>query len=168
MKKILLLLALAFFAVSCQEEGEVQTEATIIELSDLKSQIGYAAFDLEYDEYVSDSTLVESIKNAYVEAEMDFLMFIKPTCKCLGNTEKVPVLYKILNDAGISNDKVTLYSMRVASLKHPYEANINISDLPSFYLVKDDVDFSELFSSFDPNDSSGTKLESLILEAMEK
>jgi|GEM_PF-2315620 len=168
MKKILLLLAFMLFVSSCQEEGEVQTEATIIELSDLKSQIGYAAFDLEYNEYESDTVLVEAIKNAYVEDEMDFLMFIKPTCKCLGNTEKVPVLYRILNDAGISDDKITLYSMRVAELKHPYEANINIVDLPSFYLVKNEIDFTELFASFDPNDSTGTNLETLILEAMEQ
>jgi len=169
MKNILLLIA-SFLIFSCQEEGDVQTQAKLVTLEDMKSQIGFVLFDSEYDSYQPNSDLVQQIKESYDSLNTDFFLFIEPTCKCLGNTESVPKIFRILNDAGINSEHVKIYSMLYASMMNPDfddDPNFNLNSLPSFFVRKQNTNYIELFSSYSGQDStSEDTLENYLLEAL--
>ncbi len=165
--------ALSLGSFSCSENSDnpEDKEAQLMSLSDIRNSTGYAWFDLEYNAYTPDTAVISNIKTAYSGTGQEFLIFVNPSCACVGTQKRFPAIVRVLTDAGISEDKFKIYSMLVYNAPHPYKSAFTMERLPTLmvmnngaakYSVLDSLDFHHAYY---PSDS--VTIEQFILKGIQ-
>ena len=138
MKKLVLSLVISMFFISCQDET-IEPEAKIITENELRSQPGYAWFDIEVGNYTPDASKTNQIKTLFDKNKDTILIFVKPSCSCTGTQKQFPQLIKVLKESGVPSTNYKIYSMSASNIKHEYNKLLVLNDLPGFFLVKNSV-----------------------------
>lgn len=162
MKFSFLLIALcAVLTMSCSESTSPEYTAEKITVTTLSSKLGYEWFPAEVASFQPDTAAVRAIKEAYNADTHKFYLYVNPSCSCKGTQKLFPHTVRILQEAGVQEANIEIYSMRSTSDKHPHMSKMSVHKLPTVFLVHNGV-ISQSFSE----EPDGRKLESLILEGM--
>ncbi len=160
----------ALLLTSCEDSGSASDEATILHISTIQNQVGYTWFFEEANTYEPIPDVITQIKEIFNPDLHIFLIFSQPSCSCESKQLAFPHFMKVLIDAEIPESNYTIYSLQTEMTKHPHEDIINITDLPEFYILKENIVIMDVqkamseFISLHPDDS--ITYEELILEAL--
>lgn len=162
MKLSFLFIALcAIITMACSDATSPEYNAERITAHTLSSKLGFEWFPEEVSSFQPDTAAVRAIKDAYSADNHKFYLYVNPSCSCKGTQKLFPHTIRILQDAGVKESDIEIYSMRSTSDKHPYMDKMPVQKLPTVFVVKNDVvvrSFSE--------ELVGQKLESMILEGV--
>ena len=162
---LLLFVTISALSFSGCENNAITPEAKLTTLQDLVVQPGFAWFVEKKANYKSDPNVIQEIKNTEIKDKI--YLFVKPTCSCVGTQTTFPSFMRILEDAGVTSDKYELYFMSGDNDKHPYQSNIQLTALPSFFVKKGDKYYSiidTMNSKFNTNPT--IKIEEVLLDAL--
>lgn len=137
----MIMLVIGMMALSsCTETTNPTNSATLLTMTDLTTSAGYAWFDAEKANYSPDDSKVNSIKSAYQQKNQKIYFFVNPSCSCDGTKKTFPHAIRILKDAGISDDRIIIYSMKSYTDDHPLKDKFTLRGLPSMFItVNDDL-----------------------------
>lgn len=137
MKKIsLLLVAVAFIALSaCSENSVSPTDAELTTVSKLEATPGFGWLTDELNNYQPNQDYIDQIRNSFQPSTQKFLIFVKPSCSCVGTHQQFPAFVKTMMAAGIPDSCYQIYAMTALSSVHPYQNMINLKQIPSFILM---------------------------------
>lgn len=164
--KITLLMSIvSLFTFSSCEENAVTAEARLTTMEDLMVQPGFAWFVENKNKYTPNPTIINQLKNRQIQEKI--FLFVKPSCGCVGTKQRFPEFMKIIEEAGIPKEKYEIYFMGDESDKHPYQAQVTIKELPSFY-VKNGDNYISLVDTFNTrfNANPNVTLEEVFLDAL--
>lgn len=170
--KIFYLILAITFLYGCSNDDTI-LNAIPYKIQDLNKLPGYGWFYEEYDKYQVDTNLLKQIVQVYNPAIHKIIIYSMPSCACPGlKYTRFPQLYKILQQAGISNNNVEFYSLSSLRSRHPYDSVIVLSTLPSFYIIKQSKIVYSIADTLDYNIYYGKtyplKLEELLYEGLKK
>jgi hypothetical protein len=161
-KLSLLLVALcAVFAVSCSESTAPEYKAEKMSITQLNETLGYEWFKAEVAVYTPDAGKVQRIDEAYDPETTSFYLFVNPSCSCKGTQKLFPHTVRILQDAGVTESHMEIYSMRSTSDEHPYMDLLQVHRLPTIFVVKNGV----VVGSYSEQ-ASGQEVEDILLSAL--
>jgi hypothetical protein len=134
---------------SCTEEIAAPTgqEATLMTIDEIKATKGYTWFQSGYDKYTIDKNVVDQIKAKLSNSDITFVLYVNPSCVCVGTQEQFPSAVKVLQNAGISEPVFKVYSMKYPEMKSPYSNILTVKYLPSLFIIKDNVALKSVFDS---------------------
>ena len=124
---------------SCTTNTEPTSSATLLSLSQISNNAGYAWFDAEKNIYTPDDSKVRDIKEAFRNKNQKIYFFVNPSCSCDGTKKTFPRAIRILKDAGIPDDRIVIYSMKSHTDDHPLKDKFQLRDLPSIFITVNDV-----------------------------
>ncbi len=165
---------IAIFLLNSCENSTVVSDAKLVTIDGLKKEPGFSWFDGKVIIYNFDTTIVQSIKTNFKPGSDKFFLFVKPSCGCIGTTERFPNFYRIMKEAGIADSNLVIYAMSGVKDNCPLLSTKNysiiLSELPSFYRVKNGVPIYSIMDTFNIKLSNGLKptMESVINEALAK
>ncbi len=170
--KFIIIVVTFLFLVKCSDDNSV-SDAIPYKIEDLNKLPGYGWFYQEYDKYDVDTNLVKLIQHQYNSSIHKILIYSMPSCACPGRKyERFPQFYKILQNVGISHDKIEFYSLNSLRSRHSYDSVIVVTTLPAFYVLKQGKPVYSIADTLDFNIYYGKqypiKLEELLLEGLKK
>jgi len=124
---------------SCTTNTEPTSSATLLTLSQISNNAGYAWFDAEKSIYTPDDSKVRDIKQAFNNKNQKIYFFVNPSCSCDGTKKTFPHAIRILKDADIPDDRIVIYSMKSHTDDHPLKDKFTLRDLPSIFITVNDV-----------------------------
>ncbi len=146
----LALVAISFLSMqSCTEQlAEPDTDqAKQLTIDEIKTTKGYTWYQKGYDKYTYDINVVNEVKAKLQNSGKTFLLFVNPSCACVGTQEHFPSAVKILQNAGISEPVFKVYSMTYPAMKNPFTNILKINYLPALFIMKDNVALESVFDS---------------------
>lgn len=162
MKFSSLLIALcAIVAMSCSDSTSPEYNAERMTIQTLSSKLGFEWFPAEMAAFQPDTAGIRAIKDAYDADTHKFYLYVNPSCSCKGTQKLFPHTIRILQDAGVKESDIEIYSMRSTSDKHPYMDKMPVQKLPTIFVLKDDTVVRAFSEELD-----GQKLEKVILEGI--
>lgn len=135
----LMMAVCAILAVSCSESTAPEYKAEKLSMTQLNSTLGYEWFKAEVAVYTPDTSKVRRINEAYEPSTTSFYLYVNPSCSCKGTQKLFPHTVRILQDAGVTEPRMEIYSMRSASDEHPYMNLMQVHRLPTIFIVKNGV-----------------------------
>lgn len=163
MKTLIALLILMVAVGGCSTTDSPETAAERITMDQLTKTPGYAWFVAEMSAYSPAPTYTSQITTSMNDnASRKVCVFVKPTCSCRGTQKLFPQVMKTLADANIDMSRVEVWSMRNNTDSHPYQPNINISNLPEIYVLDGDQIRARIFEGL----YSDSNADSLIAAAV--
>lgn len=138
------------------------TDAQEVTVQELNTSAGYAWFPSETTVYTPDPAIVSSIRSSFDSTSQKVYVYVKPTCSCKGTQKLFPQVMKTLMAANIPMRCVTIYSMRTTSDKHPHMDQMMVSELPTFYVTRND----SIRASIQNVDYTGDNADTLTLRAI--
>lgn len=151
----------AVLTISCSESTAPEYKAEKMSMSQLNSTLGYEWFKAEVATYTPDAAKVQSIDEAYDPETTSFYLYVNPSCSCKGTQKLFPHTVRILQDAGVTESHMEIYSMRSTSDEHPYMDLLQVHRLPTIFIVKNGV----VVGSYSEQANS-QEVEDLILSAL--
>lgn len=145
MKKILILALSFIFLIAC-DETPVNTDAILLNRTDVESNPGFPGFTTEHQLYSPKTDLVNSISSDFGDDEK-LVIFVKPACTCIGTQKDFPHILKSLDEADIVYSKYEVYSIGKVEYNHPYSDIIQLSDIPAAFVIKNEVPTYSIFDS---------------------
>lgn len=158
------------FLASCSDNDNIR-DAAFITIADMQLTPGFEWFSPEYNDYQPKQDIIDSIKTKITSNNDLFILYMNPSCACIGTQKYFPATVKILNQAGIDEPRLKIYSMYRAVDRHPYQARFNVISLPAIFTVRDSLpvfsimDTLALYENIYPN--FDWKIEDIILKAMQ-
>lgn len=162
-------LMLAFLS-SCSDDDNIR-DATFLTLDELVNTPGFEWFLPEYNNYQPKQDIIDSIKTRITINHDLFILYMNPSCACTGTQKQFPAAVKILNQAGIDEPRLKVYSMYRPIDRHPYQALYNVRELPAIFTVRDSlpmysiIDTLALYEYIYPNIQ--WKIEDIIFRALQ-
>ena len=137
MKILLACIAIASITIGCVTTTEPSTEAQKLTMIDLTQTPGFTWFVAETDRYVPDTTHVNRVKVSMAASpDKKVYIFVRPACSCRGTQRMFPQVMKTLTAAGVSSDRIEIWSMKNTTDSQPYASLFTVSQLPSFFVVQ--------------------------------
>lgn len=136
MKLTVLLLVCAMLFSACSESTAPEDNAEKVSVQSLSSTLGFDWFSAEMTKYQPDAAKVLELQGKYNPATDAVYLYVNPSCGCKGTQKLFPHTMRVLNDAGIKEPRVEIYSMRSATDKHPYMSFMPVKRLPTIYIVR--------------------------------
>ncbi len=130
------IILIAIILTACSDTNKPRN-AQYITLKELRVTPGYEWFDSEYGNYKLDKAVIDSIKKQFTNRKDDFILYVNPSCNCSGTQVLFPASIKVLHEAGISEQRIKIYTMYNQSDGHPYMNTFKVMSLPSFFTVID-------------------------------
>lgn len=164
----------SLFVISACENAPVANDGKLVTIDGLKKEPGFAWFDNEVAAYSPDSNTVKLIKTGFNKSSDKFYLFVKPSCGCVGTTKRFPNFYRVIKEAGIADSNLIIYAMSEPKDNCPLLSTLNYSivltELPSFYRVKNGVPNYSIMDTFNLRYASNMKptIESVIKESLAK
>lgn len=164
--KYLLVVAFSLLFISCSE-SPLSDNAAVLTISDINKEAGYAWFEQTVAEYQPDVAIIAEIQKKFDPTKHKVNIFVKPSCSCEGTHKYFPNMIKVMRAAGIQESSYTMYSMSKNTDKHPLQDVVTLTDLPRFFLFKDNL---PIYSIMDTIESKSTQksVEQIFLEALNK
>jgi len=166
MKKYSTLLSfvvLAALASSCETTTTPAGEAKKLTVAQIQTNPGFAWFDYERTSYTPNADTVILVRDSYRADDHQVYIHVNPSCSCTGTQKLFPKFMRIMQDAGIPETEVAIYSMARSGDNHPETKQFNITKLPSIFITRNDTLIATI------NDVSATMtVEQQILEALTK
>ncbi len=155
--------------IACNSESEYKTEKLTI--SQLKSMPYYQTFNVFWDKYAPLEEMVDSIKTHFDTSKYKLVFFLSPTCYSCGNADSLsPYLIKSIYQAEISESAYEIYSMPNYKSSHPYDEIIHLTNLPTFWLFKNNLPVNCVSDSFkihkETYPESTKRIETFLYEAL--
>lgn len=168
----LLMLACAALIISSCGDSPVEQVSKKMSMADIMTNPGFSWFDSERQLYNEDTLTVKKIKTDLNVSNYKFVLFVKPSCSCPGTHKTFPGFYKILADAGVNDNQMEIYSMPSIEANQPYDSMFVISELPAFYVFKNNVPVYSIMDTVYFNQNNGIKypdnMEEALYEALKK
>ncbi len=169
MKKLFILPLVLLFLIACSSENEYKTEK--LTLSQLKSLPYYQSFNVFWDKYLPLEDIVDSIKTNFETSKYKLVLFISPSCYSCGQADSIsPYILKAINQTEISESAYEIYSMPNYKSSHPYDEIIHLSNLPTFWLLKNNLPVNCVSDSFNIHKEifpeSQKRIENFLYEAL--
>ncbi len=162
-----------FVLSSCTTNTEPSGSATLLTLTEISNNAGYAWFDAEKTLYVPDDSKIRVINEQFKNKNQKIYFFVNPSCSCEGTKKTFPHAIRILKDAGIADDRIVIYSMKSHTDDHPLKNRFTLRGLPTIYITVNDnvkctmevVDGKLLVSGNGKvDDNPGSKLEEVMAD----
>lgn len=166
----LLLSCVAIFVVliGCTTTTEPVNEAQQLTYTELTKTPGFTWFVAEFDGYTPGSNNVDRVRTAMTAAPAKRVcIFVRPTCSCRGTQRMFPQIMKTLVSAGVTTDRIEVWSMKNTTDAQPYASMFTVSQLPAFFVIENGIvraSFGDDFStSYNENNA-----DSLIANAVSR
>lgn len=168
------LILIIFALFGCNQSTEPDKTAKYFTIDELSRTPGYYWFDIEYNAYNPDNSIIQGIKNAFEPDKHRFFFFMRPACSCAEPQKPFVHLIKSLREADIADSNIEIYSMDEVDYEHPYTSNFTLSTLPTYFVINiaDTLpvyslsDTLEYIKQVDPFKYDTLKVEELLLEAL--
>lgn len=151
----------AVLAVSCSESTAPEYKAEKMSIAQLNQTLGYEWFKAEVAVYTPDTAKIRTISEAYDPATDSFYLYVNPSCSCTGTQKLFPHTVRVLQEAGVTEQQMEIYSMRSTSDEHPHMSLMQVHRLPTIFVVRDGV----VTGSFSEQ-AAGDGVEDLLLTAL--
>ena len=149
MKILLACIAIASIAIGCTTTTDPSTEAQKLTMIDLTQTPGFTWFVAETDRYVPDTTHVNRVKvSRAASPDKKVYIFVRPACSCRGTQRMFPQVMKTLMAAGVSSDRIEIWSMKNTTDSQPYASLFTVSQLPSFFVVQNSTVTASMADDF--------------------
>lgn len=133
------LLCALLFIVGCEETAVPEDVARQLTVEQAKVEPGFTWLEPTMMTYTPDAAIVNSIKTAYnTDPNRSVVVYVNPSCTCDGSRVLVPHALRSLLEAGIPENKISIYVMRTSKAKHPNTDKYVLRGLPNIYLLKGD------------------------------
>lgn len=133
------LLCAFLFMVGCEETAVPEDVARQLTVEQAKVEPGFTWLEPTMATYTPDAAAVNSIKTAYnADPNRSVIVYVNPSCTCDGSRVLVPHALRSLLEAGIPENKISIYVMRTSKAKHPNTDKYVLRGLPNIYLLKGD------------------------------
>ena len=134
---------------SCTEPVPPVEEPTakLMTIDEIKNTHGFTWYQKGYDKYSYDSSLIKELKSKLMNTDKSFLIFVNPSCACVGTQEYFPAIVKILQNAGVNENKFKVYTTRTPEEKNPYNNILKINYLPAFFVMQNEVPLKSVLDS---------------------
>jgi hypothetical protein len=144
-------LAIVSFSLlqSCTEEVAAPEgqQATLMTIDQIKTTKGYTWYQSGYDNYNVNKNFMDQVKAKLMNTDKNFVVFVNPSCACVGTQEQFPSAVKILQNAGINEPTFKVYTMKYPEMKNPYTNILQVKYLPALFIIKDNVALKSVFDS---------------------
>ena len=142
MTKIYALL-IAFFVLalvinSC-DNNPVNATAEKIDIPTLSKTPGYTWYDDQFNIYQPNQDKIKEIVQKFNPAVDKFVLYVKPSCSCVGTQQQFPAFMKILISSNVPDSCYSVYAMNNAANLHPYMNVYKVNEVPSFFLMKNGI-----------------------------
>lgn len=125
---------------SCTTSTEpTSNSATLLTMSELSSSAGYAWFDAEKSMYTPDDSKIRDINSEFKQKNQKIYFFVNPSCSCNGTKKTFPHAIRILKDAGVTEDRIVIYSMKSYTDDHPLKDKFTLRGLPTIFVTVNDA-----------------------------
>ena len=123
---------------ACTDNGQdaESKPAQVMTVTQIKATVGYAWFEPEFNLYHPVSNILGQINAEFQKNPCQFYIFVNPSCACTGTQKNFPHVVKILDSANIKETSYTIYSMLSYKSPHPYNTIFTLTQLPSFYIIR--------------------------------
>jgi len=131
-------LSLFFIMLGCEESTSVPEDvARQLTIEQAVVEPGFTWLQPTMDTYTPNPESVKQIADLYnADPNRSVIVYVNPGCSCVGSRKYVPHTLKTLQAAGIPSQKITVFTMRTASGRHPNSDKYKLEGLPSVYLLK--------------------------------
>lgn len=131
-------LSLFFIMLGCEESTSVPEDvARQLTIEQAVVEPGFTWLQPTMDTYTPNPESVKQIADMYnADPNRSVIVYVNPGCSCVGSRKYVPHTLKTLQAAGIPSKKITIFTMRTASGRHPNSDKYKLEGLPSVYLLK--------------------------------
>ena len=168
--KIVTLSILIFAINACDENDTGPNVAKKLTVEELSQTLYW--FDTEYGLYQPDQAAVQGISDEFDPVTDRVYFFFQLACNCKIPQEPIPHLIKSLDQAGVDQGYMEIYSLKNTATSHPFEHLFKIKRIPSIFLARAS-DSIPVYSVLDTMNSIQTKypdstikVEQLLLEAL--
>ncbi|HRI30622.1 MAG TPA: hypothetical protein PLQ21_03770, partial [Candidatus Kapabacteria bacterium] len=131
-------LPLFFIMLGCNESVSVPEDiARQLTVEQAVIEPGFTWLQPTMDTYTPNAESVKQIADSYsADPNRSVIVYVNPGCSCVGSRKYVPHALKTLQAAGIPSSKITIFTMRTASGRHPHSDKYILEGLPSVYILK--------------------------------
>ena len=154
MKKILLIITIAFLATNCGTKKEIVdsktkeiTDGILVgkaKESDLKQEPFNEWFQTGYNEYEPNSETITLIK----QLPFDYTITVFMGTWCGDSQNQTPKFYKILDEIGYDKKDITLITMkRDKTTPELFEKGLNITNVPTFIFYRKGKEMNRIVES---------------------
>ena len=154
MKKIIIIITLAFLTINCSSSKKVVNSKPkeiidgILVGKAQKSDLQQEPFNQWFSEDYNDYTLTEDTENELESKLKDYTITIFMGTWCEDSQNQVPKFYKILEEVDFPSKKTTLITMaRDKTTPELFEKGLNIKNVPTFILYKDGKEVNRIVES---------------------
>lgn len=169
--KLFLYILISVFLSSC-DTTNTERDATLLTIEKLRFTPGYEWYDVEFQKYTPNQATISQIKTILSNKDFNYYIFVNPSCACTGTQKQFPSIMKVLIEAGVTENKLEIYSMLKTTNNHPYKNKLKINELPSFFIVKDSIPISSVLDTLAirkaTNPNYDPLIEDLFLELISK
>ncbi len=140
MKICLALISLLVVLSACSTTEPADAVAEQLTMQQLTMSPGYSWFMAEMESFVPKKLVLDEISASMASnVNRRVCIFVKPSCSCRGTQRLFPQVVKSLLAANVDMNRVEIWSMRGTSDKHPYQSIITIGELPTVYVLENNV-----------------------------
>lgn len=140
MKLCLALVSALVVLSACSTTEPVDAVAEQLSMQQLTMSPGYSWFMAEMESFVPKQPVLDEISASMTaNTNRRVCIFVKPSCSCRGTQRLFPQVVKSLVAANVDMSRVEIWSMRGTTDKHPYQSIITVGELPTVYVLENNV-----------------------------
>ena len=127
-----------FILSSCSDDSGPRN-AVYTPLNQLVSSPGFEWFTPEYNAYTPDPVVINQIKAKLQGKNLQFVLFVNPSCACAGTQKQFPAAVKVLQESGIFEPNFKIYTFVTSEDMHPYMSRYSVNSLPCLFPMLDSI-----------------------------
>lgn len=149
------------------KESSTSVEADLTNYETMITQPGFQWIPFRKEQYIPEKTVIDSLKK-YYNTDYSFYIFAKPSCTCEGPHNDLAYFFTIMDSVGIDYSNSEIFAMNSINNIQPYDDIIEINDLPSFFVLKNNEVFYSIRDTlvYREEHSIDDTLEEILLEAL--
>jgi hypothetical protein len=165
--KYLILVSIMVLISSCSDDSGPRN-AVFTQLNDLVSSPGFEWFQPEFEAYVPDTSVISQIKTALKTSNKSFVLFVNPSCACVGTQKQFPAAVKVLKEAGINEPNFKIFTFTTVEDLHPYLNQFKVRVLPCLFTMQDTISTYSVIDSLNKYSQIDTlaRIENYLLKAL--